>query len=107
MDGGIGFINGVHADQVGRVLSPIDPLIGPLQMNGGPTPTHALMPGSPAIDQGNSFGIHVDQRGYHRPYNFLPILNARGGNGSDIGAFELDTCQPRRNVPGQDDISAR
>ena len=31
-----------------------DPLLGPLQDNGGPTLTHALLPGSPAIDQGSS-----------------------------------------------------
>ena len=31
----------------------IDPMLGPLQYNGGPTPTHALSPGSPAINAGN------------------------------------------------------
>jgi len=87
--GSTGFINGVNADQVGSIGSPIDPLIGPLQMNGGPTPTHALLSGSPAIDQGNSFGVHTDQRGHHRPYNYTAIPNAPGGDGSDIGAFEM------------------
>ena len=90
-NGSIGFINGINADQVGSIASPIDPLIGPLQMNGGPTPTHALLPGSPAIDQGKSFGVHTDQRGYHRPYNYTSIPNVPGGDGSDIGAFELGT----------------
>jgi hypothetical protein len=89
-DGSTGYVNGVNADHVGSILSPIDPLIGPLQFNGGPTPTHALLPGSPAIDQGNSFGIHNDQRGHHRPYNYSLIPNALGGDGSDIGAFEMD-----------------
>jgi hypothetical protein len=89
-DGSTGFINGSNADQVGSVLTPIDPLLGPLQMNGGPTPTHALLPGSPAIDQGNSSRIHRDQRGHQRPQNYLSIPNAPGGDGSDIGAFELD-----------------
>ena len=88
-DGSTGFINGLNADQAGSIGSPIDPLIGPLQINGGPTPTHALLPGSPAIDQGNSFGVHTDQRGYHRPYNYTAIANAPGGDGSDIGAFEM------------------
>jgi hypothetical protein len=88
-DGSTGFTNGLKADQVGSIASPIDPLIGPLQMNGGPTPTHALLPGSPAIDQGKSFGVHTDQRGYRRPYNYTAIPNAPGGDGSDIGAFEL------------------
>ena len=73
-DGSTGFSNEVKADLVGRFGVPIDPLIGPLQMNGGPTLTHALLPGSPAIDQGKSFGIHRDQRGRHRPINerFIP-----------------------------------
>ena len=88
-DGSTDFTNDVNADQVGSIASPIDPLIGPLQMNGGLTPTHALLPGSPAIDQGKSFGVHTDQRGYHRPYNYTAIPNAPGGDGSDIGAFEM------------------
>jgi hypothetical protein len=90
-DGSTGFVNGVNGDQVGNIAAPIDPLIGLLQDNGGPTPTHALLPGSPAINQGNSFGIHTDQRGHHRPYDFSSIPNAPGGDGSDIGTFELDT----------------
>src|SRR5205085_2627464 len=39
-------------DQVGTASSPIDPRLGPLQDNGGPTFTHALLNSSPAIDQG-------------------------------------------------------
>lgn len=89
-DGSTGFTNGVNADQVGTDASPIDPLLGPLQMNGGPTATHALLPGSPAIDQGNSFGIHFDQRHDKRPFVFSTIP-APGGDGSDIGAFELES----------------
>ncbi|MFO1488870.1 MAG: choice-of-anchor Q domain-containing protein [Verrucomicrobiota bacterium] len=83
-----GFTNGIHADLVGTSTSPIDPLLGPLQMNGGPTPTHALLPGSPAIDAGKSFGLRMDQRGRPRPHNLAAIPNAAGGDGSDIGAFE-------------------
>jgi hypothetical protein len=90
-DGSAGFVNGVNGDRVGSIASPIDPLLGPLQMNGGFTPTHALLPGSPAIDQGNCFGIHTDQCGHYRPHNYSSIPNAPGGDGSDIGAFELDT----------------
>jgi hypothetical protein len=88
-DGSTGFVNGVNADRIGSIASPINPLIGPLQMNGGPTPTHALLAGSPTIDQGKSFGVHTDQRGYRRSYNYTAIPNAPGGDGSDIGAFEL------------------
>ncbi|PWU21325.1 MAG: hypothetical protein C5B50_01985 [Verrucomicrobia bacterium] len=90
-DDSSGLINGTSADQIGSAAGPIDPLIGPLQMNCGRTPTHALLPGSPAINQGNSFGIHTDQRGYSRPYKYPGVPNASGGDGADIGAFELDS----------------
>ena len=89
-DGSTGFVNGVNADQAGGIAAPIDPLIGPLQMNSGPTPTHALLSGSPAIDSGKSFGIRTDQCGHSRPYNYSSVPDAPGGDGCDIGAFELD-----------------
>ena len=58
----------------------IDPLLGPLQYNGGSTFTHALDPSSIAIDRGDPALIGTsDQRGVGRPQ--------RGG--IDIGAFEL------------------
>ena len=77
-----------------------DPLLGPLADNGGPTLTHALLEGSPAIDQGNSFGESTDQRGLPRPSDFASIPDASGGDGSDIGAFEVqlpatDTTPPK------------
>lgn len=61
-----------------------DPQLGPLQDNGGPTLTHALLPGSPAINSGQNGGYdHADQRGFMR----------RGVN--DIGAFEFDAFELR------------
>src|SRR5262249_48011754 len=73
----------------GAALIGIDPLLGPLTNNGGPTRTCALRAGSPAIDQGKNFGPATDQRGAPRPFDFASIANAGGGDGSDIGAFEL------------------
>ena len=67
----------------------VNPLLGPLQNNGGPTPTHALLPGSPAIDAGISGGLTTDQRGFARPYDTL-LPNAAGGDGADIGAVEMN-----------------
>jgi len=64
-----------------------DPLLGPLADNGGPTPTHALLPGSPAIDHGSSGGLATDQRGLPRPFNFPAYFDA--DDGSDIGAVEM------------------
>jgi hypothetical protein len=66
----------------------IDPTLGPLQDNGGPTLTHALKVGSAAINKGNSFGLTTDQRGYPRIYDFPGVAPATGGDGSDIGAYE-------------------
>jgi len=60
----------------------VDPLLGPLQNNVGPTLTHALTRGSPAINAGTSIGAPLtDQRGIARPC----------GTDVDIGAFEYDT----------------
>jgi hypothetical protein len=56
-----------------------DPLLGPLAANGGPTSTHALPAGSPAIDAaGAAVCPAVDQRGIARPQ----------GPACDAGAFE-------------------
>jgi hypothetical protein len=58
-----------------------DPKLGPLRANGGPTLTHALLPGSPAIDKGsNPAHLPFDQRGVPRTE----------GSMTDIGAFESD-----------------
>lgn len=73
------------SDLVG-VPADLDP---ELRDNGGPTLTHALLTGSIAIDRGNSFGATTDQRGLSRPSDFPAISNKEGGDGSDIGAFEL------------------
>ena len=70
-------------------LTGVDPNLGPLADNGGATQTHALLSGSPAIDKGESFGSTVDQRGLTRPVDNPSIANATGGNGADIGAFEV------------------
>jgi hypothetical protein len=82
-DGSCGL--GKSSDLVG-VAAGLDPI---LRDNGGPTPTHALLDGSIAIDRGNSFGASTDQRGLPRPSDFPAISNKEGGDGSDIGAFEL------------------
>jgi hypothetical protein len=58
-----------------------DPKLGPLASNGGPTPTLALLAGSPAIDAGDPAAAgdpSVDQRG----------LSRTAGTALDIGAYE-------------------
>jgi hypothetical protein len=69
-----------------------DPMLGPLQYNGGPTQTMALLPGSPAIDAGNPSGctddqghlLKTDQRGMPRP-------DTEDTGGCDMGAYESQT----------------
>ena len=77
-DDGSGFLNG-PGDQINT-----DPMLGPLQDNGGPTLTHALLPGSPAIDAGDpNFAPppKYDQRGP----GFVRVFNGR----IDVGSFEV------------------
>jgi len=69
-----------------------DPMIGPLGDNGGPTLTHALLPGSPAINAGDPNFTPpplYDQRGAP----FVRVFNGR----IDIGSFEVQP--PRRATP--------
>jgi hypothetical protein len=69
-----------------------DPLLGPLQDNGGPTQTMALLPGSPAIDAGDNMDApQYDQRGP----GFLRIVNGS----IDIGAFEVQPALDPRVTP--------
>jgi CSLREA domain-containing protein len=84
------------SDQVGTTAAAINPQLGPLQNNGGPTNTMAPLTGSPAIDQGYSFGLFTDQRGYQRPFDDPYVSNA--SDGSDIGAFELKLVLPTSAV---------
>lgn len=82
-DGGGGYLAGA-ADQINT-----DPMLGPLQDNGGSTFTHALFAGSPAIDGGTNFtGSATDQRGEARSFDDPNISNAGSSDGSDIGAYE-------------------
>src|ERR1041385_4922632 len=58
--------------------------LGPLQDNGGPTPTRELLAGSVAIDHGHSSGSSTDQRAVYRPRETPTLANAAGGDGGEI-----------------------
>lgn len=84
-------LDGYNGNMVGGATTSrgvVDVKLGPLQNNGGPTPTHALLPGSPAIDAGDFEEVNIlfyfgdfplDQRGSER------ISNGK----IDIGAYEV------------------
>jgi hypothetical protein len=84
--------------QVGTVQTPLHPLLGPVAQNGGGLPTHATTLASPVTDAGTNFGFVTDQRGAPRPYDFSSILNPTGGDGTDIGAYELGSPDLGLNV---------
>jgi hypothetical protein len=70
-DDGGGFLTGAGD------LTNTDPRLGPLQDNGGPTQTHALLPGSPALNAGDPSQLGTtDQRGVVR------------SGGVNIGAYQ-------------------
>ena len=75
-----GIVDGANGNQIGSSGAAIDPELGFLQDNGGPTLTHELLDASPANDAANFIAsVAVDQRGITRPQ----------GLDSDIGAFEI------------------
>jgi parallel beta-helix repeat protein len=85
-----GNINGMNtANIIG-----VNPMLGPLLNNGGPTMTHALLAGSPAINAGsNPLALAFDQRG-------TPFVRSSGV--TDIGAYEVQGAPPPppvANVP--------
>ena len=70
-----------------------NPLIGPLADNGGPTETHALLVGSPAIDAGNpgfTSPPDFDQRGTGFPRVSLGRI--------DMGAYEFQVTFPAQGL---------
>jgi hypothetical protein len=81
--------DGAGGDQVGGGdAGPLAAMLGPLAMNGGPTPTHAPLEGSPAIDRGDpEAGCgRADQRGEPRP---AAPDTAAGPARCDVGAVEV------------------
>jgi Ca2+-binding RTX toxin-like protein len=75
----------------------LDPLLAALGENGGPTRTMALLPASPATDNGRTpTGETTDQRGEPRPSDLgtFPNSPAAGSDGADIGAYERQAPPP-------------
>ena len=91
---GLSGVSSTH-DMIGSAANPIDPLLGPLADNGGPTKTHALLGGSVALDaipHPYNDAPSTDQRDVTRP---LPT-----GGLFDIGAVEMALAHGRGDVNG-------
>ncbi len=90
LDAHAGLSDGGSADRVGTTATPLDPMLGPLQHNGGPTFTMGLLDASPARDAGDDtlledpIDLVTDQCGRPR----------KVGTHIDIGAFELHPLGP-------------
>jgi CSLREA domain-containing protein len=97
-------VDGVNGDQIGTRGAVLDAMLGPLADNGGPTLTHALLSGSPAVDGGNpatpgSGGTacpSTDQRGETRPSGIACDVGAVEGGGGDGGGINVDAVKPTR-----------
>ncbi|HEX8887641.1 MAG TPA: Calx-beta domain-containing protein [Pyrinomonadaceae bacterium] len=81
--------NGTSGNKIGTAANPLDPRLGPLANNGGPTQTHFLLSDSPALNAGdstlaldNGMPLTTDQRGT----GFPRIINSA----VDIGALEAN-----------------
>ena len=97
-DDGGGFLTG-PGDQVNT-----DPHLSQFLFTyGGPTRTHLPSTLSPAIDRGKNLGTDAngnlvtrDQRGSLRPVRYHPLIVVpAGGDGSDIGAVEIEASPPQ------------
>jgi hypothetical protein len=88
-DAAMAFVNNANGCKVGSVGTPLVPLLGPLTNNGGKTPTHALLAGSPAINAGGTAGVpSTDQRDAPRDQGV-----------ADMGSYEFGATPP--NTGGQ------
>lgn len=72
----------------GSNLIGVDPQLGPLAENGGPTRTHLPADSSPVVDAGTANGLQTDQRGQPRTAEQAKA-NAPGSDGTDMGSVEL------------------
>ncbi|NJN11818.1 MAG: hypothetical protein HC836_32475, partial [Richelia sp. RM2_1_2] len=105
-------INGfITSDIIGTIAAPIDPLLSPLQDNGGATQTHALLSGSPAINAGSNTNLALDTfdlNGDGNTTELIPFEQRGVGferiveNTVDIGAYEYVTPNQVNGTSGNE-----
>lgn len=90
-------VTNIVGSLIGTTASPINAMLGPLANNAGPTMTHALLVGSPAIDSGNMSAVagaggipQNDQRGF--PFSRVADGDGAGGARIDMGAYEKQSA---------------
>jgi hypothetical protein len=86
----------------GSNILDVDPQLGPLADNGGPTLTMKPALTSPLVDKGIATVEPSDQRGLPRPFDVPTVANstANFANGTDIGAVELQAADFATPAPG-------
>jgi hypothetical protein len=82
---GSGGLDASHGNLLGTPASPLDAKLGPLQDNGGPTSTLALLDGSPAINAGDPAILPAPDQYDQRGVGFSRVVGGR----VDIGAVEV------------------
>ena len=95
-------VDGTNGNQVGSLGTPLSPQLSVLTSNGGPTPTHALLAGSPAINMGGTTGAPTtDQRNADRDqgipdagsYEFGATPGNTGGTAGGEGDSRCTTSE--------------
>jgi len=94
------FVNGTRGDQVGTPGNVLDPVIGALADNGGPTQTHLIQPNSKAYNTGST----ISYPGTNGADIIAPILDQRDfarprGIATDVGAVEAQLVISPPTIP--------
>jgi CSLREA domain-containing protein len=91
----------VSSTEIGSNFFNIEPGLGPLADNGGPTQTLKPAFDSPVVDKGSEPTFTSDQRGIPRPFDVPAIADSNYGNGNaaDIGAVELTLAEATAPEP--------